>query len=313
MKRKTKAKNIAVMLCLLVGIMSGNSLVLHAAGSAAQAPGPNAAKTITIGVDLESIQKLDVSSQDVQAAWDVLTEGVTKDYGYFVRTVLYSDFMKLNADFKIHNLDVVVTTALNYLRMPPEVASNRDPDLYGAVFRGQKTSHYLLLVRADSGISAVGELQGKKLLLRRGDNTGRFYLDALLGRHGQAEAPRFFGAIQGSETYSQAVLAAFFKKGEACLVIQEAFETMAELNPQVGKQLAILDQSPAIANPVLFLQQQLPQDVKDTALKVLLNLETSVYGRQLLMLHRIDRLTRFEPSDLDSLRALLQEYEQRKH
>ena len=306
-------KNIVIMLCLFVGIMFGNALGLQAAGNSPQAPGPNAVRTITIGVDLETIEKLDVSSQDIQTAWDVLSEGVTKEYGFSVRTVLYSDLTQLSAAFEAHNLDIVSTTALNYLRMPTEAASNRDPDLYGAVFRGQKTHQYLLLVRADSGISAVGELQGKKLLLKRDDTTGRFYLDMLLGRHGQAEAQRFFGAIQESETFSQAVLAVFFKKGEACLVTQSVFETMVELNPQVGKQLAILDQSPAIANPVLFLQQQLPQDVKDTALKVLLYLETSVYGRQLLMLHRIDRLTRFEPSDLDSLRALLQEYEQRKH
>jgi len=278
-----------------------------------QSPNPEPLISITAGFDLEGVQLAEAGLQDIQAAWEVLYEKIGKESGILAHSRLYHDISILVKDFNAQELDLVMTTALNYLRMIPEVASNRYPDIYGPVAGGQKTHRYLLLVRADSGVSGVAELQGKVLIMKNSDKTGTFYLNTLLLRHGQTESERFFRSIQEVDTFSQAVLAVFFKKGGACLTTQSAFEVMVELNPQVGKQLSILDSSPLFANPVLFFHKRLAQDTKDLIIETLLNFETSVLGQQFLMLHRIDSLIPFEPSDLDSLRALLQEYETYKH
>lgn len=295
---------------MLMGMAFGwTSLYVQAEENTRQVPTQESLIPITGGFDLGGVQLAEVSLQDIQAAWDVLYEKIAKESGVLAQNKLYYDIDKLMNDFNTHELDFVLTTALNYLRMTSVVELNRDADIYGAVVGGQKTYQYLLLVRADSGISGLEELQRKIMLVKKGDETGNFYVNTVLLKNGQPESDRFFSSISETKNFSQAVLEVFFRKGDACLTTTTVFETMVELNPQVGKQLAIIERSSAFANPVLFFHKLLPPDTKKLITETFLNFETSVYGQQFLLLHKIDRLIQFDPSDLDSLRELLQEYE----
>lgn len=287
----------------------GVSFHIHAQENVLQPQRQDAPFPISIGIDLSGILQREAGLENIQAAWDVWYEGLGKTYGISPKVILYEDLQAITQDFNAGKLDIVSTNALNYLRMAPRVETNRTPDIYGVLSEGQKMYQYLMLVRSSSGVSDLKALQGKTLIVRQGDETGQLYLNTLLLRNGQPELQQFFLAVQETESFSKAALSVFFKQADACLATQTVFETMVELNPQVGKQLHILDRSPKLANGVFFFHQQLSQNIKDIIIKYLLNLETSDYGRQMLLLYKIDGLVQFELSDLDSVKALLQEYE----
>ncbi len=265
-----------------------------------------------IGNDMAGIHDSEVGLKDIQAAWDVWYEEIAKKSGIASPNFFYHDLNSLVKDVNDGKIDLINTTSLNYLRMRPEIAKNMDSDIYGVVRGGSRTHRYLLLVRSDERFSHVRELQNTTLILKKGDDTGRFYLNTLLLKNGQAEADRFFMKIQETRAFSQAILSLFFQKGQACMTTEAVFKTMVELNPQVGWRLKILHTSPEIVNGVFFFHKQIDQKAKEIIVKEVLNLEETTYGQQVLMLYKIDRLIQFKASDLDPMKALLQEYEDLK-
>ena len=302
------------LIVVLLAILNGFSpFRAQAEDNAPRPPRQDALISVNIGLDLAGVHLTGANLEDIQASWDVWYEEFGERYGFSPQIIFYEDIRAIEQDFNANKLDIVSTSALNYLRMTPEIEANRDPNIYGVVNGGKKTYQYLVLVRSGSGVSDVKDVQGKTVIIKKDDKTGLFYLNTLLLRNGRAEPDRFFLAIEGAESFSRAVLSVFFQKDDACLTTKAVFETMAELNPQVGKQLIILDRSPELANGIFFFHQHLSQDIKEILVKHLLDLETSVYGRQILMLYKIDRLVQFEPSDLDSIKILLQEYETHTH
>ena len=75
--------------------------------------------------------------------------------------------------------------------------------------------------------------------------------ETILAREGLGSASGFYGQITTASKISQAVLPVFFRQLDACVVTRSGFETMVELNPQVGRQLKVLASSPPVV-PVVF-------------------------------------------------------------
>jgi ABC-type phosphate/phosphonate transport system substrate-binding protein len=86
---------------------------------------------------------------------------------------------------------------------------------------------------------------------------------------------------------------------------------MAELNPQIQKQLKIIAASPAIINNILFFRKNISNEIKEKAEKAIEQMKSSVYGQQLLMVIKSDNIVKLEPSNLDSFNQLFNEYEER--
>ena len=224
----------------------------------------------------------------------------------------YQDPQTLAQDFNAGRLDLVTTNALNYLRMAPQIEPNRDSDIYGAISGGKKTYQYLVLARADAGVADFTNLCGKTSLIQANDPTAAIYLNSLLSKHGQPAPHVCFQEVMELPSLSQVVLGVFFKKGVVGITTKSMFETMVDLNPQLGKQLTILAASPELANGIFFFHKQVAPEVKALLLKHILNLKATSYGQQILVLYKIDGLAPFEPTDLDSTKVLLQEDEQLK-
>lgn len=65
---------------------------------------------------------------------------------------------------------------------------------------------------------------------------GPEWLDGLLAAEGRGPMGSFFGPAAWETKFSQSVLPVFFGNAEACLTSRRGFETMGEMNPQVGKR-----------------------------------------------------------------------------
>jgi hypothetical protein len=103
-------------------------------------------------------------------------------------------------------------------------------------------------------------------------------------------------------------LPVFFRQSDACLTTLSGFETMVQLNPQVGKDLTAILSSPEILPGVLCMWRGYRSPKKQEILNALGELHLDSKGQQLCMLFGVERLVRCRDSDLESSRALMEKY-----
>jgi ABC-type phosphate/phosphonate transport system substrate-binding protein len=135
------------------------------------------------------------------------------------------------------------------------------------------------------------------------------WLDTFLIKHGTSNSRSLFANIKGVEKISQAVIPVFFKQADACLVPRKGFETMIELNPQLGEQLTIVATSPCYILAGVFFRKDFREDIKNLILQTCLKFNTYPSGKQILTLFKAEAFVPFKSSYFDNLLELIKEYE----
>jgi ABC-type phosphate/phosphonate transport system substrate-binding protein len=127
-------------------------------------------------------------------------------------------------------------------------------------------------------------------------------------KQGVHEPERFFSSLKEVVTPSQAVMPVFFKRADACILSRRSFDVMAELNPQLRKDLQIIEASAPVATGVICIRKGYDSRQRQWLKDILETLDRDVEGRQLLTLFRMNRLVQFQPEYLASMEAFLKEY-----
>ncbi|MEN8254144.1 MAG: PhnD/SsuA/transferrin family substrate-binding protein [Verrucomicrobiota bacterium] len=169
---------------------------------------------------------------------------------------------------------------------------------------GRTTEEYILLVHTDSGIKDLAGLQGKRLGYVDNARMGvsRVWLETLLLEQGFSDFQEHFREVEGHAKSSKAVLGLFFGKTDACLVMRTGFETMVELNPQIGRSLHVLQTSPGFIPGLVCFRADCDPDLKREVVAGLKGLDQDVRGQQLLMVFQSDKLTEGPIEKLDTTR-----------
>lgn len=204
-------------------------------------------------------------------------------------------------------VDLIILSTSEYLNIQckPLITPH-----YVHVKSGQITEDYLLLVHQSSSDSSLDQLEKKNLLLMKdtGLSMGIIWLENLLFKKGFRRIEDYFGSIKQVEKTSGAVLPVFFKKEDACLIRRGGFEMMADLNPQINKQLKIIDSSPPTIASVTCVRNDYTPNLKEVLIDALGELQDELRGQQILMLFKIEKLVPFKDSYLDSARELLDQH-----
>ena len=263
---------------------------------------------LVIGYDVRVL--LDADIKDIKAATEIWIGQVAEKNGLTGEIVLYSDFDTILKQLKDGRVDMATTTTMDYLHISEELETEL---AYSGIYSNQKlTKRYLLIVRSDTGFVAVNDLARKKLVFPKTDDVALLFLNTLLLRNKLPEAPGFFSSIIDKRKFSQAVLSVFFRQADACIADDEAFSIMAELNPQIGRQLKIIAASPEIVGAVSFFRKAYCAKTKAIVRNATVDLVDTAEGRQLLTMFKLADIYPLKNSDLDSFRSLLNEYRQLK-
>ncbi|NVN91310.1 MAG: PhnD/SsuA/transferrin family substrate-binding protein [Desulfuromonadales bacterium] len=168
----------------------------------------------------------------------------------------------------------------------------------------------VLLVREDSGITRIGQLRGKNLYIDVGQQ-GSIpikWLDTLLRARLSTNAQGVFNNIKEFNKASQVVLPVFFHQADACLVSRNHFETLVELNPQLGRQLRVLETSPGFVTGILAVRKDLQSSKRDAIVKSSLEMHNDPKGKQIMTVFRINRMVPFKDEHLASIEKVLREH-----
>lgn len=262
----------------------------------------------TVGFSHSTLLDLDKErAQAITALWSSL---VAKKWGTTSATICKS-VPDLEMNIRSKKIDLVVLTSLEYLEfsekapLEPLFVSAKGNDIYDRI---------ILVVRKDSGIRSVKGLRGKTVVqLQSFFGNGRnLWLDTVLMRKGERNPDRFFSKTRGVLKPSAAILPVFFRKEDACVVTVRCLQVMSELNPQLKRELLVLEESPPRPMSVIAVRKGLAVKHREMLRDILQTLDQSVQGRQLLTLFRMDRLVPYRPEYMTRLKELFMEYDNHK-
>ena len=171
--------------------------------------------------------------------------------------------------------------------------------------------HYILLVHEDAGIIDPSSLQGSLLLLH---NNGRMclapdWMDRLAMEHTFRNASVLFGEIRTVPKVTGAVLPVFFRKADACVVSESSFETVREMNPQLGLKLRVLAKSPPLLPAVMCFRKDFESPEKERLMQALRELHTTPAGKQVLTIFQAEALVEVTENVLKETMTFLAEIE----
>jgi phosphonate transport system substrate-binding protein len=198
--------------------------------------------------------------------------------------------------FGLNSVDYVMIR--NQVQLEPALVTTFGKD-YG--------NKYVLLVNKELNVHKLSQLKGTNILLHTGVNPiPLLWLRHLLKKQGLPGKDSFFGSIKEVDKASQAILPVFFRQADACIVTCRAFETSAELNPQITKKLEPLLTSPLFTDSLVLFRKDYKSENKKIIIDMCLNLNKYPQGKQIMTLFQIDGFALFSESYLDNVIALMQ-------
>lgn len=248
----------------------------------------------------------DVNMNDARAAMLIWIRQMMKDLGVTIdlNPNVFDTTEEIIGRARAGRLDAVALNILEYR----QIADVLDPTQIVAAAGKAGLEQYVLLARRDSGFQQLGNLRGKRLSILKGPKmcvAGAWIANILdEGHFGASE--RFFGAMGADPKVARVVLPVFFGQADACVTTRASFETMCELNPQVGKNLEALAASPPLMVTFYVFHKDFHNANRDRFVRVFSELRSSAAGRQLATLFQFDELAIRDASCLASALNVLE-------
>ncbi|MBL8173214.1 MAG: PhnD/SsuA/transferrin family substrate-binding protein [Bryobacterales bacterium] len=271
--------------------------------AAAQEP---AAQMLRFG--LSDSLRGDINVADARSAMAVWFRRIEQDMKVDLRydPNVFDDVERLAIRLRQRQLDAVALNVIEYRRLLPLL----DPDSVTIPVLTPKLQ-YVLLVRADAGVSRLADLQGRRLVLLETPHTclGPAWLSTLLDAQSQVGHQRFFSSMAKKSKPAQAVLPVFFGQAEACLTTFAGFQAMGELNPQVSHRLRVLETSPELVTTLYAYRRDWKGVARDAVTRGLEDLRTSPAGRQILTMFQCQGMMTSKSTCFQSAFAILAQAE----
>jgi phosphonate transport system substrate-binding protein len=204
-------------------------------------------------------------------------------------------------------VDLVVTSALEYLAVDrPNLLK---PAMTMTAGDDKGKVKYLLVVNRESGLSQIEDLKGKSVLAysRTDPNLSRMWLEVMLKERHLASLDHYFATFSNSPKPSAACLPLFFGKTDACVIDGPSWDTLQELNPQVGAKLKVIAESPSFLESLVSVHVNRTQYRSDL-LKNMLKLQDDPQGRQILVFFKTRRTVAIDAASLAEVKELRNSY-----
>lgn len=253
-----------------------------------------------------------VSPKDAEVAIQYWVELLAEEMGnrWKGTSRIFTDPLPLLKATDQGEFDLISLPPIDFLRYRSSM--KLDPVMVSTV-NGKHMTRFLLLVHKNSSISHLTSLRGKSVIFQSygcGD-AHEMWLDVELDKCGLSRSNSFFGRITRVKEASKVALPVFFGQVDACIMLDESFKVLVEMNPQLERQLLILARSGEFLGGVVLFPQSIAPAKQASLKHSCLRMSSYPRGKQILTLFRIDNLLDFPPGALDSLQGLFDEHRKR--
>ncbi len=282
-------------------------------GTQAQSPAPtgdNSREDPPFRVGFSTSMFKGVNRNDVTASFSAWVQSVAEQRRVPVdpKPLLFDSLPTLGEALAGRRVDAVGMTTEEYARLRGVVQL---APVFVTRRAGRIGEEYVILVRRASGITGLGDLRGRRLMIYQHVRTclAEVWLETLLARNQLPPPSAFFGHLTREGQLAAVVLPVFFGQSDACLATRSGYETMTELNPQVGTRLVTVASSPALLPALFSFRADYSAPSKARLLATLRELHRSPAGQQILTLFQSDRLEEGGPAELETACDLIRLHE----
>lgn len=231
---------------------------------------------------------------------------LTEKSGIPIRLTIMSRYGEVLQRFKALHLDgaflnsYTATLAIDELGMEPIA---RPINL-----AGEAATHGLIFTRRDSAIRRIAEMRGKSFAFVDPATTeGYLFPLALLRKHGVADLNTFFSRHFFTGSHASAISAVLDGRADLGVAKDRVYHLTVAKDPSIAQELVILEESPPTPETTLCLKQDLPADQREKLSKIMLEMDQSREGREVLKTIGSLRFTRADKADFDIVRQMAKE------
>jgi ABC-type phosphate/phosphonate transport system substrate-binding protein len=270
----------------------------------------NTDKLEVYGIAFLKTMFLNVDYNDAKASIKVYVDNLQDQLitGFLMKPIMFEDSDDLIKNYAKENLAVITLSSIDFLANKTKLSLNPVLVSSGKV---DPLETYLILIKNDDNIKDIADLVGKKIgMLPKGnDPIPQMWLNVLLGNSKIVAKDKLFSSVTIDKTESQLILSLFFGQINSCLVSKTAFETMVEINPQIGNRLKVLKSSPRYLKAVSsFTNKFRKSKFSDGLLKHLTSLDAYPSGKQLFTLTKTAKIILYKEEYLDNVKVLISDY-----
>lgn len=251
--------------------------------------GTSVAGTIRFGYDVAQFARM--NKDDVEMTLRIWLEEIAGDDRLDIKIRPYDDAQSLAEDFKAGKLDLVSTSALDYVRSF-DLALLEDGLTPGASL--SDALRLIVVTRKDAAIKTWDELSEARIMTLAGSDIAKVYMETEMMRRGLPTDQTWIE----SNSYRQSLLRLFFGKADAAIVAQRAYDLAIEMNPQFSKKTQVFAISPLRDIVASFFRKGLDARQRQRILEVGERLQDNPRGRQLLVIFQSKSLKRISVDDL---------------
>ena len=175
---------------------------------------------------------------------------------------------------------------------------------------GKLYEEYLLLAPVNGKIRYFEDLKGNNLILHNSFRTSLavYWLKSIL-KGGDISYNDLETNVEITKVgnISKAVLSVFFGKVDACIVTNSGFNTMVELNPQIGRKLHVIMKSPSLIPAIFCFRKNFDSPQKEKILTAFRELHTTIAGQQVLTIFQAEALVEVEETDISTTKKFILE------
>ena len=285
----------------------GLALVALAAVSLAAQPAAPANSALRIG--FLSRELGNSNRTDVTAAMKVWMLTVAKEQNVAVepQPQVFDSVDDMLAELRLDRLDVFSASMEEFLGIEKSISCK---GIFASIIHGKVTEQYVLLVRKERTFNGLPDLRGESIVVLDHPRTSLapLWLDSELLRDKLPVSTKFFGKLTYVKKANLAILPVFFKQAAAALVTRNNFETAAELNPQLSRQIKVVRTSPELIPGVGAYRKSSTSAAVELYRTQALRLGATPAGRLILNLFQTDGIVEIQESELFPTRAFLADH-----
>ncbi len=265
---------------------------------------------VRIGYFLETL--LEVDPRDAHVALEVLGDRFAKN-----RDINYKNELDLLSSLELairkNNqgmIDLLSLMSIEYLQIRDRLLMA--PMFVPSLNEEDPEVSFVLLVKQSKGIHKLEQLRNKKIIVEK---SGRgtialMWLDTKLYENALPERRFYFQSIKKTNKVSSAILPVFFDKFDACIVPLFVYETMAELNPQLKKQLSVLLKSPGFLVTLICMRNSLDTGIRKSIMRSVDEIDDDEEGRQILAIMKTKKIIRYKAGYLRNTEEMYRKYKE---
>jgi phosphonate transport system substrate-binding protein len=242
----------------------------------------------------------DVNINDARAAMTTWLKQMMKDLKYEIEYSprVFDPPEEIFSRARSGRLDAVALNILEYR----QIADCLDPGEIVAEASSVGWDWYVLLAKQENEPAQLSHLRGKRLCILKAPKmcVAPAWIGNLLDAAHLGTPERYFGSIATETKISRVILSVFFGQTDACITTKASFDTMCEMNPQVGRTLRIVAMSAPMVVTFYVFHKSFHSEARQDFTRILSELRKSAAGRQLATLFQFEQLSVLDARCLES-------------